>query len=80
METGLPPKVLKWMRLASTCAISGVVTTAASGQPLPMPLAMVTMSGMTPWVSKPQKCVPVRPKPACTSSAMQRPPAARAWA
>jgi len=22
---------------------------------------MVTMSGITPWVSKPQKCVPVRP-------------------
>ena len=26
----------------------GVVTTAARGQPLPMPLAIVTMSGMTP--------------------------------
>jgi len=40
-------------------------------------LAMVTMSGTTPWFSKPQKCVPVRPKPVCTSSAMHRPPASR---
>ena len=29
-------------------AISGVVTTAASGTPLPMPFAMVTISGTTP--------------------------------
>jgi len=42
--------------------------------------AMVTMSGITPWVSKPQKCVPVRPNPACTSSATHTPPAARTWA
>jgi len=34
--------------IRGTCAISGVVTTAASGRPLPMPLAMVTMSGNTP--------------------------------
>lgn len=113
-------------------AISGVVTTAARGRPLPMPctrgktgggtlcepvrcaqhacahsllhcpssfplhrtsvhdpspiplkpryvislaLAMVTISGMTPWFWKPQYAVPVRPKPVCTSSAMQMPPA-----
>jgi len=42
------PNVLKCRRCASTAAISGVVTTAPSGSPLPMPLAMVTMSGMTP--------------------------------
>ena len=30
--------------------MAGVVTTAASGTPLPMPLAMVTMSGTTPSV------------------------------
>ena len=53
-ETGLPPKVLKWMRCASVAAIAGVVTTAASGAPLPMLLAIVTMSGTTPCVSKPQ--------------------------
>ena len=75
--TGLPPKVLKWIREARAWAIFGVVTTAARAQPLPMPFAMVTMSGMTPWVSKPQKWVPVLPKPDWTSSAMQRPPAAR---
>jgi hypothetical protein len=54
-----------------------VVTTAASGRPLPMPLAMVTMSGITPWFSKPQKWDPVRPNPVCTSSAIHTPPAAR---
>ena len=35
------------------------------------------MSGTTSWASKAQKCVPRRPKPVCTSSAMQTPPAAR---
>lgn len=38
-------------------------------------LARVTMSGVTPWVWNPQKWLPVRPKPVCTSSAMQSPPA-----
>ena len=37
---------------------------------------MVTMSGCTPWFWKPQKWEPVRPKPVCTSSAIQTPPAA----
>ena len=55
---------------------SGVVTTAPSGRPLPIGLPSTTMSGTTPCVSKPQKCVPSRPKPICTSSAMQTPPAA----
>ena len=54
IETGLPPKVLKWMRLVSASAISRRVVTAPSGQPLPMPLAIVTMSGTTPEFSKPQ--------------------------
>lgn len=35
--------------------LPGVVTTAAMGKPFPIPLAMVTMSGRTPWVWKPQK-------------------------
>ena len=78
--TGLPPKVLKnSMPLANESAIASVVTTAASGKPLPIGLPRTTMSGTTPWVSKPQKCVPSRPKPTCTSSAMQTPPAARTW-
>ncbi len=46
MQTGLPPKVLKWIRCVSASAISRRVVTAASGAPLPMPLAMVTMSGV----------------------------------
>jgi len=37
--TGLPPKVLKWIFCVRTLAIWGVVTTAASGAPFPMPLA-----------------------------------------
>ena len=43
------------MPLAKAAAISGVVTTAASGWPLPIGLPIVTMSGTTPCVSKPQK-------------------------
>ena len=34
------------MRCASVFAIFGVVTTAPNGQPLPIPFAMVTMSGI----------------------------------
>ena len=75
--SGLPPKVLMWSLCARAAAISEVVATAASGRPLPMPLAIVTISGMTPERSKPQKLSPVRPKPVCTSSAMQTPPWAR---
>src|SRR6266567_2505482 len=57
-ETGLPPNVLKYsMPLWNEAAIPGVVTTAASGCPLPMGLPIVTMSGTTPCVSNPQKCV-----------------------
>ncbi len=77
-ETGLPPKVLKYsIPPANERAISGVVTTAPSGCPLPIGLPIVTMSGTTPWSSKPQKCTPTRPNPICTSSAMQTPPEAR---
>jgi hypothetical protein len=54
IETGLPPKVLKWIRWVSASAISRRVVTAASGQPLPIPLAMVTMSGTTPACWNPQ--------------------------
>lgn len=75
-HTGFPPKVLKCSRCDIFLAISSVVTTAARGNPLPMPLAIVTMSGTTPWFSNPQNLVPVLPKPVCTSSAMQTPPAA----
>ena len=77
IETGLPPKVLKWMRFVIVLAISGRVTHAPSGTPLPIPLAIVTRSGVTPQFSKPQKCSPVRPKPVCTSSAMHSPPCLR---
>ena len=40
--SGFPPNVLKCIALVILCAISGDVTTAASGKPLPIPLAIVT--------------------------------------
>ena len=61
--TVLPPKVLKnSIPLSNDSAISGVVTTAPSGCPLPIGLPRTTMSGTTPCVSNAQKCVPKRPK------------------
>ena len=63
--------------VTNDAAISGVVTTAPSGCPLPIGLPRVTMSGTTPSSSKPQKCEPMRPKPTWTSSATHTPPAAR---
>ncbi len=56
VEPCIAPRVLKCSLLLRLAAISGVVTTAARGSPLPMPLAMVmVMSGMTTCVWKPQK-------------------------
>jgi len=76
-DTGLPPNVLKnSMPLSNDEAISRVVTTAPIGWPLPSGLPITTMSGTTPWASNAQKCVPMRPRPVCTSSAMHTPPAA----
>lgn len=43
-----------------------LVTTAAMGNPLAIPLAIVTMSGTTSWAWKAQKWLPVRPKPVWT--------------
>ena len=45
--------------------------------PMPIPLAKVTKSGVTPQFSNPQKVVPVRPNPVWTSSATQSPPCFR---
>ena len=42
-DMGFPPKVLKCRALLIVAAISGVVTTAAMGNPLPIPLAMATV-------------------------------------
>lgn len=52
--TGLPPKVLKWIFYLITAPISLVVATAANGVPFPIPLAIVIMSGTTPFESDPQ--------------------------
>mmetsp|Transcript_431 Transcript_431/g.1265 ORF Transcript_431/g.1265 Transcript_431/m.1265 type:complete len:219 (-) Transcript_431:324-980(-) len=76
--TGFPPNVLKYSwPFAKEAAISSVHTTAANGKPLPNGLPMVTMSGVTPCCSNPQKCSPSRPKPTCTSSATHTPPLPR---
>ena len=40
---GLPPNVLKWRAFPIVSAISGVVATAASGKPLPIPFAITTV-------------------------------------
>ena len=48
MTMGLPPNVLKWSLEARVWAISGVVTTAPIGRPLPIAFAIVTISGVTP--------------------------------
>lgn len=50
----------------------GVVTTAPIGNPLPMPFAIVTISGITSWPWKPQKWLPVRPNPVCTCEVKNR--------
>ena len=77
----MPPNVLKYsMPVSNERAISGVVTTAPIGWPLPIGLPSVTTSGTTPPSSKPQNALPTRPKPTWTSSAMQTAPAARACA
>ena len=47
-HTGLPPNVLKCRRCAIVDAISGVVTTAASGSPLPMPYRAPTTGQQRP--------------------------------
>lgn len=62
-------------------AISTVVATQARGCPLPIGLPMVTISGQKPspcsWNA--QKWLPTRPKPVCTSSATNTPPAERTY-
>src|SRR5690242_17963980 len=77
--TGEPPNDEKYSMplFANDSAMAVVVTTAASGNPLPNGLPTVTISGTTPCISNPQKCVPTLPNPTCTSSATHTPPAFR---
>ena len=78
---GWPPKVLMWRKrpgsapaAGKAAKISSDTTVAASGMyALVMPLAMVTMSGRTPYGSCPNH-VPVRPNPQITSSTMSSTP------
>jgi len=46
IEIGFPPKVLKWIFKFAYSAIFLVVATAANGNPLPIALAIVTISGL----------------------------------
>ena len=71
--TGLPPNVEIVMPLKAS-ATSGVAMVKPTGVPLAMPLALVMMSGSTSQCSIPNHFLPVRPKPVCTSSEMNRPP------
>src|SRR5262249_61631605 len=78
-EIGLRPKV-EIVSFCSESAIAGVQIVAESGSPLAIPLAMVMISGSTPYCSQPHHFPPVRPKPVCTSSQMNTPPYLRTMA
>ena len=67
-----PEGTLAHLKVCRELGVNAVI-----GTTVPIPLAMVTRSGVTPQFSKPQKAVPVRPNPVCTSSATQRPPCLR---
>ena len=73
MHTGLPPKV-EMVLPRQLPAISSVAIVAPTGIPPAIPFAITMMSGATSQCSIPNHLPPVRPKPACTSSAMKRPP------
>lgn len=62
-------------------AISAVVATHANGCPFPIGLPIVTISGQksSPCSWKAQKWLPTRPKPVCTSSTTNTPPAERTY-
>ena len=72
----LPPYVPPWLPFAHFASSSAVVPSAANGKPDAMPFAMQMMSGSIPkWSTA--NILPVRPKPLCTSSAMNRMPCCR---
>ncbi len=67
--SGLPPKVVPWTPTENALAISLVVSIAPMGNPPPSPLALVRMSGTTPFCMY-EKSAPVRPMPLWISSKM----------
>ncbi|CPU27656.1 Uncharacterised protein [Mycobacteroides abscessus] len=78
IDTGFPPKVLKYgTSCANGARTSEVAASAETGMPLAIGFPMVTRSGTTPWRMNPHQASPVRPNPGCTSSAISTPPAAR---
>ena len=76
MEMGLPPKV-EMVLPFHPAAISSRAIVAPTGNPLATALAITMMSGSTSQCSMPNHLSPVRPKPACTSSAMNSMPCLR---
>ena len=75
---GLPPYVPPRPPPPTASMISARPVTAASGNPPAMPFAVVTMSGTMPSCSD-ANILPVRAKPACTSSATKTMPFSRAY-
>ncbi len=67
-----PPKVLKKTPFTLS-EIPFLVTTAPIGNPFPIPLAIVIMSGLIPCHLWPQYLVPTLPKPVWTSSQIMSP-------
>src|SRR6266571_416301 len=79
--SGPPPNVVAWSPGLSAAATALVTRTAPIGSPPASGFARVRMSGTTPVCSY-ANCVPVRPRPHCTSSKMtatpREPPSPRA--
>ena len=66
---GPPPNVVPSRSSFSAAETLAVASSAAQGKPLPSALAVVIMSGMTPYRFAANGC-PMRPTPHCTSSKM----------
>ncbi len=65
--SGLPPYVVPCTPTENALATSAVVSMAPMGNPPPRPLALVRMSGVTPFCMY-EKSAPVRPIPLWISS------------
>ena len=72
---GPPPKVVPRPSSLSAAVTAGVISNAPQGKPLPRALAVVIMSGRTPYRSAANGW-PLRPTPICTSSKMSCAPTA----
>ena len=71
---GIAAKRGDGQRLSRRRRSPGAATVRPMGKPLPRPLALVMISGVTPHCSMPNHFPPVRPQPVWTSSLMKTPP------